>query len=218
MYEEYDSETMFARYDKGANTVKLEWKKEASGDAYRTPLMHAAELIRKHGCDTMIIDASKLGKIPEADKTWTVKVFEPALKKSGLEEVIFVGKDLGEDFKGKIKRKTVPTMEEAEQLIRKEAHPSAGKSISDFPQMQTAPPSMTSSTSLQRDTASPRTRTRSRSWQTCPQHITSPAAEEMRKNSANWHTTRLRRSSARRQKTGRHSSATTGSSSCSAQD
>ena len=117
---------MFARYDKGANTVKLEWKKEASGDAYRTPLMHAAELIRKHGCDTMIIDASKLGKIPEADKTWTVKVFEPALKKSGLEEVIFVGKDLGEDFKGKIKRKTVPTMEEAEQLIRKEAHPSAG--------------------------------------------------------------------------------------------
>ncbi|MBQ4190994.1 MAG: J domain-containing protein [Clostridiales bacterium] len=126
MYEEYDSETMFARYDKGANTVKLEWKKEASGDAYRTPLMHAAELIRKHGCDTMIIDASKLGKIPEADKTWTVKVFEPALKKSGLEEVIFVGKDLGEDFKGKIKRKTVATMEEAEQLIRKEAHPSAG--------------------------------------------------------------------------------------------
>ena len=117
---------MFARYDKGANTVKLEWKKEASGDAYRTPLMHAAELIRKHGCDTMIIDASKLGKIPEADKTWTVKVFEPALKKSGLEEVIFVGKDLGEDFKGKIKRKTVATMEEAEQLIRKEAHPSAG--------------------------------------------------------------------------------------------
>lgn len=117
---------MFARYDKGANTVKLEWKKEASGDAYRTPLMHAAELIRKHGCDTMIIDASKLGKIPEADKTWTVKVFEPALKKSGLEEVIFVGKDLGEAFKGKIKRKTVATMEEAEQLIRKEAHPSAG--------------------------------------------------------------------------------------------
>ena len=117
---------MFARYDKGANTVKLEWKKEASGDAYRTPLMHAAELIRKHGCDTMIIDASKLGKIPEADKIWTVKVFEPALKKSGLEEVIFVGKDLGEDFKGKIKRKTVATMEEAEQLIRKEAHPSAG--------------------------------------------------------------------------------------------
>lgn len=126
MYEEYDSETMLARYDKGANTVKLEWKKEASGDAYRTPLMHAAELIRKHGCDTMIIDASKLGKVPEADKTWTVKVFEPALKKAGVEEVIFVGKDLGGDFKGKIKKKNVDTMEEAEKLIKKEAHPSAG--------------------------------------------------------------------------------------------
>lgn len=126
MYEEYDSETMFARYDDEANTVKLEWKKEASGDKYRTPLMHAAELIRKHGCGTMIIDATKLGKIPEADKTWTVKVFEPALKKSGLEEVIFVGKDLGADFKGKIKRKNVATMEEAENLIKKEAHPSAG--------------------------------------------------------------------------------------------
>ncbi len=126
MYEEYDSETMLARYDNEANTVRLEWKKEATGDEYRTPLMHAAELIRKHGCSTMIIDATKLGKIPEADKIWTVKVFEPALKKSGLEEVIFVGRDLGKDFKGKIKRKNVATMEEAEKLIKKEVHPSAG--------------------------------------------------------------------------------------------
>ena len=126
MYEEYDSATMLARYDRDANTVKLEWKKEASGDDYRTPLMHTAELIRKHGCATMIIDAKALGKISEADKTWTVKVLEPALKKSGLEELIFIGKDHEGGSKGKIRTRYVDTMEEAEALLKKEVHTSAG--------------------------------------------------------------------------------------------
>ena len=125
MYEEYDSETMLARYDRDANTVKLEWKKEASGDDYRTPLMHTAELIRKHGCDTMIIDAGKLGKVNDPDKNWSSKVLLPALVKAGLEEVIFIGEDPGGDFKDKIKVKTAASMEEAEDLLKKEAHPSA---------------------------------------------------------------------------------------------
>lgn len=125
MYEEYDSETMLARYDRDANTVKLEWKKETSGDDYRTPLMHTAELIRKHGCDTMIIDATKLGKVNDPDKNWTLKVLLPAWDKAGLEEVIFIGANPGGDFKDKIKTRTVESMEEAEALLKQEAHPSA---------------------------------------------------------------------------------------------
>ena len=125
MYEEYDSDTMLARYDRDANTVKLEWKKEASGDDYRTPLMHTAELIRKHGCDTMIIDAAKLGKVNDPDKNWTLKVLLPAWTKAGLEEVIFIGANPGGDFKDKIKTRTVESMEEAEALLKQEAHPSA---------------------------------------------------------------------------------------------
>ena len=93
MTEEYESDVMSVSYLKERNTLCLVWKgSEIAKDTdYKTLLMHTSELIRKHECDSVIVDGNMPEHLCDNDVRWGRKILVPALEAAGLHKIVFVG-------------------------------------------------------------------------------------------------------------------------------
>ena len=90
----FDSEAFNLRFD-GDSTLLLSIKAYGNRDDFRTPLMHAVELIKKHKCRNLIIEdacaPSDLYKqISEADIKWLKNIVVPKLAATSCEHIFFV--------------------------------------------------------------------------------------------------------------------------------
>ena len=92
MDELYDSESFRLRYDDETNSCVLIHKTYGNRDNFRTPIMQAVEIIRKHGCMHLIIeDACEQNmELGEDDLKWIKKVIIPKLVQSSCEHIFFV--------------------------------------------------------------------------------------------------------------------------------
>ncbi|MBR1796905.1 MAG: hypothetical protein IJ757_02690 [Clostridiales bacterium] len=95
MEEVFDSESFTLRYDEETNSCVLSIKSYGDRDKFRTPMMHAVEIIRKHKSEDLIIedacDAAELyGQISEVDLKWIKKSIIPRLSDSCCKHIYFV--------------------------------------------------------------------------------------------------------------------------------
>ena len=90
MNEVFDSEYINVEYRKDDNIVLVVLKGKAVRDDFRTPMMHAADMVLRHSCKILMIDAGAEYELSEAEITWSRKVLFANLKKSGLETLVFI--------------------------------------------------------------------------------------------------------------------------------
>ena len=91
MEDIYYSDYFSVEFDKDSECALLVWKKYEAVDNFRTPLMKACDMIRKHQSDVLIIDRTINPNVADKDKKWVSTVFVSALKKSGCKKIIIVG-------------------------------------------------------------------------------------------------------------------------------
>ena len=98
MEEVFDSEAFLLRYDEETNSCVFTMKTYGDRDDFRTPVMHAVEIIRKHNSRHLIIEDACEGfdDIKEEDVKWMRKIVIPKLAEASCEHVYFV---TGEDQK-----------------------------------------------------------------------------------------------------------------------
>ncbi len=90
MNEVFDSEHINVEYRKDDNIVLVVLKGTAIRDQYRTPLMHAADMVMRHSCKVMAVDFAAEPELGENDVAWSKKVLLANLKKSGLETLVLI--------------------------------------------------------------------------------------------------------------------------------
>ena len=92
MEEVFDSEAFVLRYDEQTNSCVFTMKTYGNRDDFRTPVMHAVELIKKHKCKSLIVDDACEGfkNINEADLKWIKSIIIPKLRESLCESIYFV--------------------------------------------------------------------------------------------------------------------------------
>lgn len=99
MEEVFDSEAFRLRYDCETNACVFTMKIYGERDDFRTPVMHAIEIIRKHKSKHLIIEDSceGLSDIKEDDLKWMKKVVLPKLQETSCEHIYFV---VGDELAG----------------------------------------------------------------------------------------------------------------------
>ena len=99
MEEVFDSEAFRLRYDGETNACVFTMKTYGQRDDFRTPVMHAIEIIRKHKSKHLIIEDSCEGlpDIKEDDLKWMKKVVLPKLQETSCEHIFFV---VGDELAG----------------------------------------------------------------------------------------------------------------------
>ena len=99
MEEVFDSEAFRLRYDGETNACVFTMKTYGERDDFRTPVMHAIEIIRKHKSKHLIIEDSCEGlpDIKEDDLKWMKKVVLPKLQETSCEHIFFV---VGDELAG----------------------------------------------------------------------------------------------------------------------
>ena len=99
MEELFDSEAFKLRYDEETNSCVLTHKTYGDRDGFRTPLMHAVEMINKHGCGNIIIEdaCEQKMELGDDDLKWIKKIIIPKLEQSSCEHIYFV---VGEELAG----------------------------------------------------------------------------------------------------------------------
>ena len=90
MNEVFDSEQFNVEYKKDDNIVLVVLKGKATRDNYRTPMMHAADMVLRHSCKVMAVDFKANPELSEKDLNWSKKVLFANLKKSGLETLALI--------------------------------------------------------------------------------------------------------------------------------
>ena len=90
MNEVFDSEQFSVEYKKDDNIVLVVLKGKAIRDSYRTPMMHAADMVMRYSCKSMTVDFRADPGISENDIIWSKKVLFANLKKSGLENLVLI--------------------------------------------------------------------------------------------------------------------------------
>ena len=90
MNEVFDSEQFSVEYKKDDNIVLVVLKGKAIRDNYRTPMMHAADMVLRHSCKVMAVDFKANPELSEKDLYWSKKVLFSNLKKSGLETLALI--------------------------------------------------------------------------------------------------------------------------------
>lgn len=93
MEEIFESDYFTVEFDKASECSVLTWKKYDAVDNFRTPLMKAADIVRRHHGDVLIVDRTINPDVSEKDRKWVSKIFVSALKQSGCKKVIVVAKD-----------------------------------------------------------------------------------------------------------------------------
>ena len=90
MNEVFDSEFINVEYRKDDNIVLVVLKGKVIRDDFRTPMMHAADMVLRHSCRIMTVDFGADLELNENDVAWSRKVLLSNLKKSGLETLILI--------------------------------------------------------------------------------------------------------------------------------
>lgn len=90
MNEVFDSEQFSVEYKKDDNIVLVVLKGKAIRDSYRTPMMHAADMVLRHSCKVMAVDFKANPELSEKDLYWSKKILFANLKKSGLETLALI--------------------------------------------------------------------------------------------------------------------------------
>lgn len=90
MNEVFDSEHINVEYKKDDNIVLVVLKGTVKRDDFRTPMMHAADMVMRHSCKAMAVDFQDEIELGENDITWSKKILLSNLKKSGLETIVFI--------------------------------------------------------------------------------------------------------------------------------
>lgn len=92
MEEVFDSEAFRLRYDDETNSCVFTLTAYGERDEFRTPMMHAIEMINKHDSKNLIIEdaCDTKMKLSEDDLKWIKKIILPKLKESSCEHVYFV--------------------------------------------------------------------------------------------------------------------------------
>lgn len=148
MEEVFDSEAFKLRYDEETNSCVFTMKTYGERDHFRTPVMHASEIIRKHKCRNLIIaDASNGYKdIKQEDIKWIRKIVLPKLVDSSCEHVYFI---VGEEqdsftcsgslydlFSEKFKVDKVTSEQDALMMIKSGTEASVSEDISSMTKAQ----------------------------------------------------------------------------------
>ncbi len=141
MEEVFDSEAFTLRYDEETNSCVFTLKTYGERDGFRTPMMHAVEMIKKHDCKNLILEDA-CGERPdfnEADLKWIKKIILPKLSESSCEHVYFV---VGEDekacdmpydlFEDKFKIDKVVSEQFALMMIKNNCEVSASSDVSSM--------------------------------------------------------------------------------------
>lgn len=90
MSEVFDSEYIKVEYRKDENIVLVVLKGQVKRDDFRTPMMHAADMVMRYSCKSMTVDFMADPGISENDIIWSKKVLLANLKKSGLENLVLI--------------------------------------------------------------------------------------------------------------------------------
>lgn len=90
MNERFDSEQINVEYRKDDGIVLVVLKGNVFRDDYRTPMMHAADMVMRHSCKIMAVEVAEDLELDESDRTWNKKVFLSNLKQNGLETIAFI--------------------------------------------------------------------------------------------------------------------------------
>ena len=90
MNEVFDSEYINVEYRKDDNIVLVVLKRKVIRDDFRTPMMHAADMVLRHSCKIMTVDFGADPELNENDVIWSKKVLLSNLKKNGLETLILI--------------------------------------------------------------------------------------------------------------------------------
>ncbi len=90
MNEVFDSEFISVEYKKDDNIVLVVLKGNVIRDDFRTPMMHAADMVMRHSCKVMAVDIRTDLEMSENDIAWSKKVLFSNLKKSGLETLVLI--------------------------------------------------------------------------------------------------------------------------------
>lgn len=90
MNEVFDSEHINVEYRKDDNIVLVVLKGTCIRDDFRTPMMHAADMVMRHSCKVMAVDFREEIELNENDAAWSKKVLLSNLKKSGLVTLILI--------------------------------------------------------------------------------------------------------------------------------
>jgi hypothetical protein len=90
MSEVFDSEHIKVEYRKDENIVLVVLKGQVKRDDFRTPMMHAADMVMRYSCKSMTVDFRADPGISENDIIWSKKVLLANLKKSGLENLVLI--------------------------------------------------------------------------------------------------------------------------------
>ena len=85
MNEVFDSEYINVEYRKDDNIVLVVLKGKVKRDSYRTPMMHAADMVMRHSCKVMRVDFRADPGISENDIIWSKKVLLANLKNKASE-------------------------------------------------------------------------------------------------------------------------------------
>ena len=83
MNEVFDSEHINVEYRKDDNIVLVVLKGKVIRDDFRTPMMHAADMVLRHSCRIMSVDFRADPVLNENDIIWSQKVLLSNLKKNG---------------------------------------------------------------------------------------------------------------------------------------
>ena len=123
MNEVFDSEHINVEYRKDDNIVLVVLKGKAVRDDFRTPLMHAADMVAKHSCKVLAADFRTDLEPDESDVKWCQKILAPNLKKNGLQTLAFIDngnierlKEGAALFEGKIDTKVCRDLDEVISL------------------------------------------------------------------------------------------------------
>ena len=90
MNEVFDSEHINVEYKKDEDIVLVVLKGKVKRDNYRTPMMHASDMLLRHSCKVLAVDFQTDPELSEADLNWSKKILFNNLKKSGLEKLILI--------------------------------------------------------------------------------------------------------------------------------
>lgn len=92
MEEVFNSEAFKLRYDEQTNSCVFTLKTYGERDEFRTPMMHAVEMIKKHDCKNLIIEdaCEEPVKLNDDDLKWIRKIILPKLKETSCDYVVFV--------------------------------------------------------------------------------------------------------------------------------
>ena len=90
MNEVFDSEYIKVEYRKDENIVLVVLKGQVKRDDFRTPMMHAADMVMRYSCKSMTVVFRADPGISENDIIWSKKILLANLKKSGLENLVLI--------------------------------------------------------------------------------------------------------------------------------